>query len=166
MIPYTFLSVAGLGVALVVAAVRYGYSPAEAARKAVEGSGLRRITARQLRHDLRLARHELAGADEYVEALERDRRELSALLEQRSGELDTAKEQLTKAVRQIAERDEQLAAFDATCAENTRLRAQLDNAQAMRQLYPGPSPADDASALSDEAQEFVNQTPTAWRASA
>jgi predicted RNase H-like nuclease (RuvC/YqgF family) len=166
VIGYAFLSVGCLGTVLVVAAVRYGYSPAEAARKAVEGSGVRRITARQLRHNLRLAEHELAGAGEYISRLERDRRELSALLEQRSAELDSAKEQLAKATRQIHERDQQLDAFDATCAENTSLRAELDNARAMRQQLPGPSPADDASALPDDVQEFVDATAGAWRAGA
>ncbi|MET9081397.1 hypothetical protein ABZX77_05750 [Streptomyces sp. NPDC004237] len=166
MIAYAFLSVGGIGAALIVVAVRYGYGPAEAARKAIEGTGARRITARQLRHELRLAEHQLAGVEHHIADLKRDRRELSDLLEQRGGDLDDLKEQLAKAVLQIAERDEQLAAFDATCAENTRLRAELENATAMRSLLSGPSPADDASALSDDAQQFIDQTRTAWRASA
>lgn len=162
MIACACVVVAGLGVVEIVA-IRYGYGPVQVARKAVEGSGVRRITSRQLRHELRLAQHQLAGAGQYITGLENDRQELSGLLEQRTGELDTLKEQLAKAGQQIVERDQQLAAFDATCAENTRLRAELDNARAMRQLHPGPSPADDASALPDAVQEFVDATATAWR---
>lgn len=81
-------------------------------------------------------------------------------------ERDDALEALTVASVRIDDLEKQLTAFDALCAENTQLRAELDNARAMRQLLPGPSPADDASALPDEAQEFANETATAWRASA
>lgn len=70
------------------------------------------------------------------------------------------------AEKQAAELEQELTAFDAVCADNTRLRAELANATAVRQLYPGPSPADDASAMPDELQQFANQTSTAWRARA
>ncbi|MFF8406965.1 hypothetical protein ACF06P_35730 [Streptomyces sp. NPDC015684] len=146
MIAYLFLGVGGLGTGGVVIAVRYGYGPVEATRKAIEGSGLRRITARQLRHELRQTDHQLAGARQYIAGLERDRGELSALLEQSE---DRHREQ-NEGLRQ----------------EITELRAALDNARAMRQLHPGPSPADEASALPDSAQEFADQTALAWRASA
>ncbi|WP_432169115.1 hypothetical protein [Streptomyces sp. 1222.5] len=146
MIAYLFLGVGGLGTGAVVIAVRYGYGPVEATRKAIEGSGVRRITRGQLRHELRQARHQLAGAGEYIAGLERDRGQLSALLETAE---DRHREQ-TEGLR----------------SEITELRAALDNARAMRQLHPGPSPADDASALPDHVQEFADQTALAWRASA
>ncbi|MFJ8153893.1 hypothetical protein [Streptomyces sp. NPDC094468] len=159
MIAYAFAALAALGVAVVVVAVRYGYGPVEGARKAFVASGGRRVTARQLRHELRIAEHQLAGAAQYIAGLERDRRELSVRLEQAASQLDETKDALTEA-------EKQLKAFDSTCAENTRLRAELDNARAMRSLHPGPSPADDASALPDSAQEFVDATAGSWRATA
>ncbi|MFI5973584.1 hypothetical protein [Streptomyces sp. NPDC051452] len=146
MIAYLFLGVSGLGAGAVVVAVRYGYGPIEAARKAFEGSGARRITSRQLRDELRQARHQLAGAGQYIAGLEVDRGELSALLEQAEG----------RHLQETAGLRRQI----------TELRAALDNAHAMRSLHLGPSPADDASALPDGVQEFADQTATAWRASA
>ncbi|MFI1767473.1 hypothetical protein ACH41H_36240 [Streptomyces sp. NPDC020800] len=146
MIAYLFLGIGGLGTGLAVVAVRYGYGPAEAARKAVEGSGVCRITARQIRHELRQTQHQLAGAGQHIAGLERDCRELSALLEKAD---DRHQEKTTGLVR-----------------ENTELRAALENARARRRLLPGPSPADDASALPDQVQQFADETATAWRASA
>lgn len=166
MIAYAFLGVAGAGVGLLVVAIRHGYGPVEAICRAMDGTGVRRLTARQLCHELRLARHELAGAGEYIGRLERDRRELSGELERITDQLHGTRADLDKAGLHIADLEEQLAGFDATCVENTWLRAALANATAMRQLLPGPSPADDASALPDHVQEFADQTATAWRASA
>jgi hypothetical protein len=79
-------------------------------------------------------------------------------------ELDETAEHLVAARTRILDLEEQLGPFDRLCADNTRLRAELANARAVRSLYPGPSPADDASALPDGVQEFVDDTATAWRA--
>ncbi|MET7776267.1 hypothetical protein ABZU94_10685 [Streptomyces mirabilis] len=81
-------------------------------------------------------------------------------------ERDEAWEALNKAERLVADLEKQLRPFDELCAENTQLRADLDNARAMRQLSAGPRPPDDASCLPDDVQEFVDATATAWRASA
>lgn len=67
------------------------------------------------------------------------------------------------AEERVADLEQQVKAFDAVCADNVELSSALANATAVRQLYPGPSPADDASALPDELQEFVNESATAWR---
>ncbi|MGW3152715.1 hypothetical protein [Streptomyces sp. NPDC001089] len=80
-------------------------------------------------------------------------------------ERDQAWEALGKAERLVTDLEKQLSPFDALCAENTRLRADLDNARSMRQLSAGPPPPD-ASALPDDVQEFVDATAAAWRASA
>lgn len=81
-------------------------------------------------------------------------------------ERDEAWTALNKAEGLVADLEKQLGPFDELCAENTRLRAELDNARAMRQLSAGPLPPDDASSLPDDVQEFVDATSTAWRASA
>jgi len=156
VIEYAFLGVSGLGVGLFGAAVRYGHSPVDVARKLVDGSGARRVTARQLRHELRLTRHELAGAGQYIHGLEQDRRDLSAQLERRST-------QLVQATKRIADLEAEAASHGAVRDENTRLRSELANATAVRPLLASQPPADDASALPDDAQEFADQTATAWR---
>ena len=51
---------------------------------------------------------------------------------------------LGKAEQLVTELEEQLRAFDSTCAENTRLRAELANATAVRPL-PCPAPAEPAA---------------------
>ena len=81
-------------------------------------------------------------------------------------ELDDVREDLAKAGLRIGDLEEQLAPFDELRQENTRLRSELSNARSMRQLSAGPAPADDASALPDDVQQFVDDTATAWRASA
>jgi predicted nucleic acid-binding Zn-ribbon protein len=70
------------------------------------------------------------------------------------------------AEQRVTDLEDQLKDYDAVRAENTRLTSALANATAMRQLLPGPSPADDASALPDELQQFADQTSAAWRARA
>ncbi|MFJ2004743.1 hypothetical protein [Streptomyces chartreusis] len=79
------------------------------------------------------------------------------------GQRDDLVAALEKAGIRIADLEDQLRAFDMTCAENSRLRSELANATAMRSALPGLSPADDASALPDALQEFADQTTTAWR---
>lgn len=152
-----FLGIGAFGVVLMVVAVRYGHSPADIARKLADGSGVRRVTARQLRHELRLARHELDGAGQYIGGLERDRRELSALLEHRG-------KALAEAANRIVALEADVADLAALRKENTRLHSALANATAVRPLA-APTAAD-ASALPDGAQEYADQTTTAWRARA
>lgn len=74
-------------------------------------------------------------------------------------------EALAKAERLVEDLEQQLADREQVLAENIRLQAELDNARSVRQLSAGPPPADDASALPDDVQEFVNATADAWRAS-
>ncbi|MEU9208490.1 hypothetical protein AB0D27_11185 [Streptomyces sp. NPDC048415] len=81
-------------------------------------------------------------------------------------ERDDNAKALRQALERIGDLEQQLANHDETQAENLQLSADLANARAMRQKLTGPSPADDASALPDYAQEFANQTASAWRASA
>lgn len=76
---------------------------------------------------------------------------------------DEAQAALGKAELLTAGLEEQLATLVELRAENTALRAALGNAWAMRQLSAAPLPPDDASALPDNVQEFVDQT-AAWRA--
>ncbi|MFF2094794.1 hypothetical protein [Streptomyces sp. NPDC058202] len=80
-------------------------------------------------------------------------------------ERDNAWKALGKAERLVDDLEKQLADRAQVLAENTRLQAELDNARSIRQLSAGPPPADDASALPDDVQEFVNATSDAWRAS-
>jgi len=77
-------------------------------------------------------------------------------------ERDEAQIALEKAALRIADLEEQLRAFDQLCSENTEMRSAVANAHAVRPL----SDRDDASALPDHVQEFVNATATAWRSSA
>ncbi|MFD1656947.1 hypothetical protein ACFSL4_01530 [Streptomyces caeni] len=136
MIAYVFLGGGCTGVGLLIAAVRYGRSAADIARRIVDDGGARRITARQLRHELRLARHELAGAGEYITRLKQDRRELSGALEHAHGRTDDLTAQLEKAARQIAELDEQLRDADQLREANAALTARLANVTAIRPLAP------------------------------
>ncbi|MET7477960.1 hypothetical protein ABZT17_26835 [Streptomyces sp. NPDC005648] len=108
----------------------------------------------------------------HIAGLEGQNEELVCKIFGLTSELDGAYDELRealvgkeKAEQQVEDLEVQLKGFDATCADNSRLRADLANATAMRQLLPGPSPADDASALPDELQEFADATATAWRAS-
>lgn len=87
-----------------------------------------------------------------------------------NAELNGAYEELRDALiakeaaeQRVAALEDQLKDYAALSAENTRLGAELANATAMRQMLPGPSPADDASAMPDELQQFADQTFTAWR---
>ncbi|MGW0583523.1 hypothetical protein ACWD25_48195 [Streptomyces sp. NPDC002920] len=145
MIAYVFLGVSGTGVALVIAAVRWGHSAADLARHLVEGSGTRRITARQARHQLRLTRHELAGAGEYIGRLERDRRELSAGLERLTGERGELRAALEKATLRIADLEETARRADRVRELNTALKAQLANLTAIRPLSVMPACAPPAT---------------------
>lgn len=149
MMTYAFLTVGTLG----TAACMYAVAPA--------GPGAHRLvmTRRQLRADC--ARRQ-AEAEELSCKLVGLASEHDAV----TAERDEAREQLGNAEQLVADLEEQLRTFDATCAENTQLRADLANARAMRQLTAAPSPAPDASALPDDVQEFVDQTATAWRKSA
>ncbi len=69
-----------------------------------------------------------------------------------------------KAERQVTVLEEQLEGFDAVCAENTELRSHLSNVTAIRLLRSADG--DGVSAPPDEAQEFTDLTPAAWRARA
>ncbi|MFF0139735.1 hypothetical protein ACFYRN_25185 [Streptomyces sp. NPDC005227] len=73
---------------------------------------------------------------------------------------------LGKAERLVGDLEQQLADRAQVLDENTRLQAELDNARSIRQLSAERAPADDASALPDDVQEFVNATADAWHASA
>lgn len=98
------------------------------------GRGLHRyvVPRARLRADIvRLERE----ADDLVCALLRATTENTALRKDR----DQAREALSAARTRIADLGEQLTSFDSLCAENTRLRADLENARAIR-----PLPVDDA----------------------
>ncbi|MCI3277476.1 hypothetical protein [Streptomyces cylindrosporus] len=149
MIGYVFLAIGSAG----TAAVAYCVAPT--------GRGLHRyvVPRSQLRAQIVFCDNE---NDELV-------CKLIGLAAEVDGAYEELREALTgkeKAEQQVADLEEQLKAFDALCAENTELRARLANATAVRQMLPGPSPADDASALPDELQDFVDQTASAWRATA
>ncbi|MGW1796874.1 hypothetical protein ACWCQN_12895 [Streptomyces sp. NPDC001984] len=107
-----------------------------AARKLVHAGGAHRLTARQLRHELRLAEHQLEGAGHYIAGLERDRRELSAELERVRGELDDANATLVKAADRIVELEGQQHEVAQLREANTALKAQLSNVHAVRPLPP------------------------------
>ncbi|WP_128803678.1 MULTISPECIES: hypothetical protein [unclassified Streptomyces] len=149
MIAYLLLSLGTAG----TAAVLYQVAPAArgAHRYVVPHSVLRAEAARKD-----------AQADELACKLVGLCAELDGAYE----ELHTALTGKESAEQRIKELEQQLKAFDAICAENTQLRSDLANARAVRQLWPGPSPADDASSLPDELQQFADQTATAWRARA
>lgn len=149
MIEYAFL---GVGVAGAVAFVYY-VAPA--------GRGLHRYVMPRA-----ALRADIARLEREADQLTCNVARLLIGRHQALEERGDALEDLTQASLRIADLEKQLEAFDALCAENTQLRAELDNARAMRQLLPGPSPADDASALPDSVQEFADATATAWRASA
>lgn len=104
-------------------------------------------------------------SDDLAQAVHQRASEAEAAFEELDAtrdERDEAQIALEKAVLRIAELEEHLKTFADVCAENTRLRAHLDNAHAIR-----PLPArDDASALPDQLQEFLTATATAWRSSA
>lgn len=149
MIAYVFLALGTAGTAGMI----YAVVPA--------GRGLHRYVVPRSVLRAEAARHEataaelackLVGLASEHDAVAAQRDELSAALE--------------KAGLRIGDLEDQLRAFDSTCAENSRLRADLANATAVRSRLPGPSPADDAGALPDELQEFVSETATAWRARA
>ncbi|WND34005.1 hypothetical protein RI578_06715 [Streptomyces sp. BB1-1-1] len=126
MIEYLFLS-AGAGGA---ASVLWYVAPA--------GRGLHRyvVPRARLRADVvRLERE----ADDLTCALLRVTTENTALSKDR----DTARDALKAARARITDLAEQLVTFDSLCAENTRLRADLENARAIRPL---PA-ADDAPTL-------------------
>ena len=149
MIGYVFLTLGSLG----TAAVGYTVAPA--------GRGLHRYVVPRsvLRAE---AAQEAATAEELAGKL----CGLASEYEGVAAERDVLLALLGRAERLIADKEEQLLAFDALCAENTQLRADLDNARAMRQLLSGPSPADEASALPDDLQDFADMTVGAWRATA
>jgi hypothetical protein len=134
VIEYAFLGVSAIGTGLVVVAIRYGQGPTDAARRLVDGTGVRRITARQLRHQLRLTEHELAGAGQYIGGLEQDRRELSGTLERVSGELADANTMLVNVARRVVDLEGQVHEMGQLREKNTELRAQLANLTAVRPL--------------------------------
>ncbi|WP_406168965.1 hypothetical protein [Streptomyces sp. NBC_00996] len=149
MIGYVFLSVGALGTAVVA----YHLAPAGrgAHRYVVPRAVLRAEAARSTAAADELA-CKLIGLASELDATTVERNDFKAALE--------------KADLRIAELEEQVCDRDQLREANTALKAALNNAHAIRPLVPGPSPADDASALPDEMQEFANQTATAWRASA
>ncbi|GHA01036.1 hypothetical protein ACFOOM_12445 [Streptomyces echinoruber] len=149
MIAYVFLSVGVVGAG---AAVYFAAPAGRGAHRLVQPrSALRKDIARLEAEADRLACQLMSALAGRQEALR---------------ERDDALKALAEASRQIADLQKQLGAFDQLCAENTELRAELANATAMRQLRRDSSPAGDASALPDAAQEFTDTTATAWRASA
>ncbi|MFB7596932.1 hypothetical protein [Streptomyces sp. NPDC056160] len=117
MIEYLFLSagIAGTG------ALVYFTAPA--------GRGLHRYVAPRPRLRADLARLE-READQLSCVVIRLTAENTVLGKER----DAANEARAEAEQQITGLEEQLAAFDQLCAENTRLRADLDNARAIRPL--------------------------------
>ncbi|MEV4033446.1 hypothetical protein [Streptomyces umbrinus] len=141
------VGVSGTGAAL------YFVAPAGrgAHRFLMPRSQLRANCARLDRENNDLAKAVHRQASEAEAALE----ELDATRDER----DDVQSALEKAALRIAELEEQLRAFDQLCGENTELRSALSNAHAVRPL----AARDDASALPDDVQEFVNQTATAWR---
>ncbi|MGP4085445.1 hypothetical protein [Streptomyces sp. KR55] len=146
MIGYVFLSV---GVAGTVAFV-YFMAPA--------GRGMHRYVAP--RSELRAeAARSSAEAEELACKLVGLASELDAI----GGERDDLKAALEKAGLRIAELEEQLRDADQLRETNTALKSQLANVTAIRPLRPAD---DGVSALPDDAQEFADQTATAWRARA
>ncbi|MFE2469773.1 hypothetical protein [Streptomyces mirabilis] len=125
------------------------------------GRGIHRYVVPRALLRARIAQLE-KEADSMVCAVKRSLTDVQAARKER----DEAWVALNKAEQLVADLEKQLSPFDELCAENTRLRADLDNARAMRQLSAGPLPPDDASSLPDDVQEFVDATATAWRASA
>lgn len=149
MIAETLLSVGAAGASVCL----YFVAPA--------GRGVHRYVATRAMLRSRIAVLE-READSMVCAVKRSLTDVQAARTER----DDAWEALNKAEQLVADLEKQLSPFDELCAENTQLRADLDNARAMRQLSAGPLPPDDASSLPDDVQEFVDATATAWRASA
>lgn len=147
MIGYLLLAVGGAG----TIAALYFVAPAS--------HGAHRYVVRRA-----ALRADLARKDAQIEELDTKLVGICAELEGAYIELQDALTGKEKAEQQVADLEEQLKSFDALCEENTQLRAALANATAVRQLYPGPSPADDASALPDDLQQFADQTATAWHA--
>ncbi|MFK0172660.1 hypothetical protein ACIQU5_28075 [Streptomyces sp. NPDC090306] len=93
---------------------------------------------------------------------------LAREVDAKAAELGRARTELTQAAQRAANLENVLArrteqAFELR-KENRRLAADLANATAVRVGRPGGYPADDASTLPDEFQEFVNATDPAWRA--
>ena len=159
MIAY-MLPASVVGASSVIVATRYGQSATDRARLFIKGPGLRRLTARQLRHELRLTRHELAGAGEYIRRLEQDRRASEGV----AAERDDLKAALERAGLRIADLEEQLRDAGRIHEQNTALTSALANVHAIRPLLPAP--AHEASALPVDEQEFADDTATAWRARA
>lgn len=149
MIAYVFLALGTAGTAGLI----YAVAPA--------GRGLHRYVVPRSMLRAEAARHQ-AAAEELACKL------IGLASEHNS--VTVHRDDLTAALEQarlrIADLEDQLRAFDSTCSENSRLRAELANATAVRSRLPGPSPADAASALPDELQEFVSETASAWRARA
>ncbi|MFJ4551037.1 hypothetical protein ACIP4X_17725 [Streptomyces sp. NPDC088817] len=150
MIAYAFLtiSVAGVG------AVAYYVAPA--------GRGAHRYVVPRSMLRAEAARH-AAAAEEATCKLVGLAVEFDAV----SVERDDLEAALDKAGRRIDELEEQVRDRDQLREANTALQAALANARKVSQLPPhGDTQPPSASALPDHAQEFVNATPTAWRASA
>jgi hypothetical protein len=149
VIAYVLLSVGTGGVAALI----YYVAPA--------GRGAHRyvVPRRQLRAEIARLEKE---ANSMVCAVSRSLTDVQAARTER----DEAWKALHKAELLVADLEKQVADRDEVREENTRLRAELANAQAVRQLSAGPLPPDDTSALPDDVQEFVNSTTPAWRASA
>ncbi|MEV4974416.1 hypothetical protein [Streptomyces scopuliridis] len=129
-----------------------------------EGHGTRRLPpeVRQLRQDLSAARHEAAGAGQYIAALESDLIALSHELEEVRGERDVLRAAVETAESRATDLEGQLAVADQAREDTTALRAALANAVPIRQdPRTPPTPITD---LPPEYDEFVSGTATAWRA--
>ncbi|MGW6911485.1 hypothetical protein [Streptomyces sp. NPDC054940] len=147
MIAYAFLALGAAG----TAGVLYAVAPA--------GRGLHRYVVPRS-----VLRAEAAQAEANADELAAHLVSVCTEREELAAERDEALGLLGRAELLVADLEGQLKAFDSTCAENSRLRSELANATAIRPLSSGHSPADDASALPDELQEFVSQTAATWRA--
>ncbi|WP_426568142.1 hypothetical protein [Streptomyces canus] len=91
------------------------------------------------------------------------RAKLRALAERAEADANRLAAELCRA---CDERDEALGLLAKAEVLVADLEAQLSKDAPSREAVPAPSPADDISALADEAQEFVDTTPSAWRARA
>ncbi|MFJ2719425.1 hypothetical protein [Streptomyces sp. NPDC087437] len=150
MIAYVFLSVGVAG----VGAVAYYMAPA--------GRGVHRYVVPRSVLRAEAARH-AAAAEEATSKLVGLAVEFDAV----SVERDDLKADLDKAGQRIEELEDQVRDRDQLRETNTALEAALANSRKVSQLPPhGDTPPPSASALPDHAQEFVNDTTTAWRARA
>ncbi|MER5909543.1 hypothetical protein ABT124_03305 [Streptomyces sp. NPDC001982] len=124
-----------------------------AALRLVHASGAHRLTARQLRHELRLAEHQLTGAGHYIAGLERDQRELCAELERVRGQRDGLNEDQEKARLRIEDLEESEREAAQLRDTNRALQARVANLTSIRPLVPAqpmvppPTPTPTPSAV-------------------